>query len=177
MRNKKIINPANGHPIREFNYIFQVEDLKTNEISTVSYILVTDRTLSPMIWNNRSDGFWNARPELAEEFLKNGEQWYDFTNFNGNLKDIKKMNKPHGEAPEGYRLHLDYQLNVNLIPGTYYDASGRVRPYEWSVERWSASNERYITVDHGTADDLDTAISKGKQAFNQLMKATKLTQE
>lgn len=168
MRNKAIVNPANGAKIREFNYIFQVQDIKTGELTTVSYILVTDQKIPPVIWNSRGDGSWNARPEFAEEFIKNGEQWYDFTVFGGDLNNVKKIAQPSGDGPEGYKLHTDYRLDVNLNPGKFYDVQGKTHPFEYQVQRWSDLKGIWVCVNHGTADDFDTAVQMGKTAFEAL---------
>lgn len=165
---KATINPVTGRKIREFTYVLQVEDLKTGELTHVIYIFVTDKTVPPTIWNNRSDCFNNARPEFVKDFLENGEQWYDFSQFAGRMDTVKKMDEPTGDAPEGYKLHDDYRLDVNFVPGEYYDGSGVAHPFQWQVQRYSQPNNRFICVEHGTADDFDTAIQLGKSAFEAL---------
>lgn len=168
MGNRAIINPVTGQKIREFTYLFQVQDLKTGELTNKLYIFVTDKRVPPTIWNNCSDSFHNARPDFAQDFLLNGEQWYDFTEFNGKPESIKKMDPPSGDAPEGYKLHIEYRLDVNFLPGKYYSCTGEVKPFEWQVQRWSEANSRYICVKRGTANDFDTAVQLGKVAFADL---------
>lgn len=167
-RNKAIINPATGAKIREFFYVFEVEELETGKLTNKFYIFVTDEKVPPMIWNNHADDFQNARPALAEEFLKNGSHWYDFSEFCGNLDNVKKIDPPSGDAPEGYKLHIEYRLDVSLTPGVYYDVGGGSHPYEWQVKRWNTPKEMWVCVKRGTTNDIDTAIVEGRKAFDEL---------
>lgn len=167
---KAIINPVNGAKIREFTYVFEVKNLESGELSNIMYVFVTDGRIPPTLWNNRSDSYRNARPELAEEFIKNGDQWYDFTGYCPSHPNsgIVKIDPPHGDGPDGFKIHTDYRLTVNFEPGKYYSGSGRIYPYQWQVQRPGKDAGEWICVEHGVADDFDIAVQMGKAAFEAL---------
>ena len=106
---KAIVNPVTGRVIHEYTYIFPAEDVASGKESCVFYIFVTDEGTAPTLWGKESDGVRNARPDLADEFIQNGGQWYDFNGYCPSRLNsgIVKVYPSNDKEPEGLKIRRD----------------------------------------------------------------------